>query len=138
MEFNTMIDKHYRGSNLFLKCETSDDILEVIKDLVERHLNKYYPHSYYAKRKLEFLVNSENLSHQIMLQELFRDNKLIEYLLGVEEQVRKFINIERSKNLEKYKINDIVAGFSITERAIKLTTLDNELRVLANEIIILS
>lgn len=73
-----------------------------------------------------------------MLQELFRDNKLIEYLLGVEEQVRKFINIERSKNLEKYKINDIVAGFSITERAIKLTTLDNELRVLANEIIILS
>lgn len=138
MEFNTMIEKNYRVSKLFLKCQTSDDILKVIKDLVERHLNKYYPHSYYAKRKLEFLVNSENLSHQIMLQELFRNNKLIDYLLEVEEQVRNFINIERSRNLEKYKINDIVARFNIIERAIKLTTLDNELRALANEIIILS
>lgn len=136
MKFNQILVEQDDKFSALSKCKSTEDILRSIIYKTDKILNKYYPHSYYAKRRLEYLTNDENESHIIMVQELFRNRNLLNYLLEFEEQVRQFIEVERPKYIRKYNVTETMKNTCMLEYVSTLTTIDNEIRMLVNEMLV--
>lgn len=136
MKFNQILVEQDDKFSALSKCESTEDILRSIIYKTGKILNKYYPHSYYAKRRLEYLTKDENESHIIVVQELFRKENLLNYLLEFEEQVRQFIEVERPKYIRKYNVTETMKNTCMLEYISTLTTIDNEIRMLVNEMFV--
>ncbi|MGU8717369.1 TnpV protein [Clostridium perfringens] len=59
--------------------------------------------SFFSKERLNFLMNSENENHQLMLQQMYQEKTLLNHLLEIEKQANEFmekLKPEMMKNLE--------------------------------------
>ena len=112
MYFDEMIRKELVKTNEFSKMESTDEIIEKIKENTLNQLEeemdfiKEYPNPTYAVMRLEYLSSSEEQSHFEMLVDLYKEKKLIGHLMDIQKQAIEFMRTEKPKLMAAWKIEN--------------------------------
>ncbi|WP_371741380.1 TnpV protein [Gemella sp. zg-570] len=108
LEMNLMEKKE----NSFQEMPTTEEILEKIVELTRQELYKQAPMSFFTKERLNFLMNSQEEKHQIMLQQMYQEKTLLKHLIEIQTQAENFMEKmkpEMMKNMgitEELKVKD--------------------------------
>ena len=112
MYFDEMIRKELVKTNEFSKMESTNEIIEKIKENTLNQLEeemdfiKEYPNPTYAVMRLEYLSSSEEQSHFEMLVDLYKEKKLIGHLMDIQKQAIEFMRTEKPKLMAAWKIEN--------------------------------
>ncbi|BAP01221.1 TnpV protein [Mycoplasmopsis californica HAZ160_1] len=113
-DFEQALEKNLemKEEKTFQEMKSTEEILEKIVELTMKDLNKKALMSFYFKERLKFLMNSENENHQLMLQQMYQEKKLLTHLLEIEKKANEFtekMKPEMMKNfgiMEELKVKD--------------------------------
>ncbi|AIA29315.1 TnpV protein [Mycoplasmopsis californica] len=113
-DFEQALEKNLemKEEKTFQEMKSTEEILEKIVELTMKDLNKKALMSFYSKERLKFLMNSENENHQLMLQQMYQEKKLLTHLLEIEKKANEFtekMKPEMMKNfgiMEELKVKD--------------------------------
>ena len=112
MYFDEMIRKELVKTSEFSEMESSDEIIEKIRENTLNSLEeetdfiRKYPNPTYAVMRLEFLSQSKEQSHFEMLVDLYKEKKLTGYLMDIQKQAIEFMRTEKPKLMAAWKIED--------------------------------
>ncbi|QWQ38603.1 TnpV protein [Gemella sp. zg-570] len=80
--------------------------------MTRQELYKQAPMSFFTKERLNFLMNSQEEKHQIMLQQMYQEKTLLKHLIEIQTQAENFMEKmkpEMMKNMgitEELKVKD--------------------------------
>ena len=112
MYFDEMIRKELVKTSEFSEMESTDEIIEKIKENTLNQLEeemdfmREYPNPTYAVMRLDYLSNSEEQSHFEMLVDLYKEKKLIGHLMDTQKQAIEFMRAEKPKLMMAWQIED--------------------------------
>ena len=112
MYFDEMIRKELVKTSEFSEMESTDEIIEKIKENTLNQLEeemdfmREYPNPTYAVMRLDYLSNSEEQSNFEMLVDLYKEKKLIGHLMDTQKQAIEFMRAEKPKLMAAWEIED--------------------------------
>ena len=112
MYFDEMIRKELVKTSEFSEMESTDEIIEKIKENTLNQLEeqedfiKKYPNPVYAVTRLDYLSSSEEQSNFEMLVDLYKEKKLIGHLMDTQKQAIEFMRAEKPKLMMAWNIED--------------------------------
>ena len=112
MYFDEMIRKELVKTSEFSEMESTDEIIEKIKENTLNQLEeemdfmREYPNPTYAVMRLDYLSNSEEQSNFEMLVDLYKEKKLTGHLMDIQKQAIDFMRAEKPKLMAAWKIED--------------------------------
>ncbi|HGI4417306.1 TPA: hypothetical protein ACJSTP_001932 [Streptococcus agalactiae] len=112
MYFDEMIRKELVKMSEFSEMESTDEIIEKIKENTLNQLEeqedfiKEYPNPVYAVTRLDYLSSSEEQSNFEMLVDLYKEKKLIGHLMDTQKQAIEFMRAEKPKLMMAWNIED--------------------------------
>ena len=112
MYFDEMIRKELVKTSEFSEMESTDEIIEKIKENTLNHLEeqedfiKEYPNPVYAVMRLDYLSSSEEQSHFEMLVDLYKEKKLTKHLMDTQKRAIEFMRAEKPKLMIAWKTED--------------------------------
>ena len=96
MLFDQMTKEMMIEENEFSQMENTDEIVKIIKkktlDSLEEETGfmEEFPNPTYAVMRLEYLAESQNEMNYQMLLELYKEKKLVNYLMEVQKRAIQF------------------------------------------------
>ena len=112
MYFDEMIRKELVKTSEFSEMESTDEIIEKIKENTLNQLEeetdfmREYPNPTYAVMRLDYLSNSEEQSNFEMLVDLYKEKMLTKHLMDTQKQAIEFMRAEKPKLMTAWKIED--------------------------------
>ena len=112
MYFDEMIRKELVKTSEFSEMESTDEIVEKIKENTLNQLEeetdfmREYPNPTYAVMRLDYLSSSEEQSHFEMLVDLYKEKMLTKHLMDTQKQAIEFMRAEKPKLMMAWKIED--------------------------------
>ena len=112
MLFDQMTEDMMKMETEFSQMESLEEILEAIKEKTldkmetETEFMKEFPNPTYAVMRLDYLVESPEMSHQKMLIDLYRENKLVDHLMETQKRAISLMREEKPKMMKSWKITD--------------------------------
>ena len=112
MYFDEMIRKELVKTSEFSEMESTDEIIEKIKENTLNQLEeetdfmREYPNPIYAVMRLDYLSNSEEQSNFEMLVDLYKEKMLTKHLMDTQKQAIEFMRAEKTKLMTAWKIED--------------------------------
>ena len=110
MYFDEMIRKELVKPSEFSEMESTDEIIEKIRENTLNHLEEQtefireFPNPTYAVMRLDYLSQSEEQSRFEMLVDLYKEKKLTEHLMDIQKQAIAFMRTEKPKLMASWKI----------------------------------
>ena len=110
MYFDEMIRKELVKPSEFSEMESTDEIIEKIREKTLDNLEKQtdfikkYPNPTYAVMRLAYLSQSEEQSRFEMLVDLYKEKKLTEHLMDIQKQAIDFMRTEKPKLMKAWQI----------------------------------
>ena len=112
MYFDEMIRKELVKTSEFSEMESTDEIIEKIKENTLNQLEeetdfmREYPNPTYAVMRLDYLSSSEEQSNFEMLVDLYKEKKLTKHLMDTQKQAIEFMRAEKPKLMMAWQIED--------------------------------
>ena len=112
MYFDEMIRKELVKTSEFSEMESTDEIIEKIKENTLNQLEeemdfmREYPNPVYAVMRLDYLSSSEEQRHFEMLVDLYKEKMLTKHLMDIQKQAIEFMRAEKPKLMVAWKIED--------------------------------
>ena len=112
MYFDEMIRKELVKTSEFSEMESTDEIIEKIKENTLNQLEeetdfmREYPNPTYAVMRLDYLSSSEEQSNFEMLVDLYKEKKLTKHLMDTQKQAIEFMRAEKPKLMMAWNIED--------------------------------
>ena len=112
MYFDEMIRKELVKPSEFSEMESTDEIIEKIKENTLNNLEEQtdfireYPNPTYAVMRLDYISESEEQSYFEMLVDLYKEKKLTGHLMDIQKQAIDFMRAEKPKLMAAWKIED--------------------------------
>ena len=112
MYFDEMIRKELVKTSEFSEMESTDEIIEKIKENTLNQLEeetdfmREYPNPTYAVMRLDYISSSEEQSNFEMLVDLYKEKKLTKHLMDTQKQAIEFMRAEKPKLMMAWQIED--------------------------------
>ena len=110
MLFDQMTKDMMTMETEFLQMESMEEILSAIKEKTLDKLEeqtafmKEYPNPIYSVMRMDYLMESENMNHQKMVIDLYKENKLVDHLMETQTRAIAFMKEEKPKMMKAWNI----------------------------------